>query len=129
MSPEPYAAHEPHQHAPLPRLELAVSLEPPLDVVGQGQVEIIAAQDQVLADRHAVELDLLVRSVTLSQARDLAATDHVSHDDLPGWVRLVAGRGEILRPPAGTQNDRGRDRPEGLSVRSVRSVSTPSWRL
>ena len=44
-----------HQHGPLPRLQLADLL---LDVPGQGQVEIVAAEDQVVADGHAMELDL-----------------------------------------------------------------------
>ena len=44
-----------HQHGPLPRLQLSDLL---LDVLGQGQVEIVAAEDQVVADGHAMELHL-----------------------------------------------------------------------
>ncbi len=46
-----------HEHGPLARLELALAGQPLFDVVGQGQVEIVAAEDQVLADGHAVEPD------------------------------------------------------------------------
>ena len=49
-------AARPHQHGPLPRLQLVADLL--LDVLGQGQVEVVAAEDQVVAHGHAMELHL-----------------------------------------------------------------------
>ena len=41
---------------------LPPGVEPLFHVMGQGQVEVVAAEDQVLADGHAVELYLAVRA-------------------------------------------------------------------
>ena len=48
----------PHQYGPLPRVQLAAGGEAILDVMGQGKIQIVAAEDEVLADRHTMEADL-----------------------------------------------------------------------
>ena len=46
----------PDEDAPLPRFEMPVSLESSLDVMCQREVTVVAAEDQVIPNRHAMEL-------------------------------------------------------------------------
>ena len=69
----------PHQHGPLPGLQLADLL---LDVLGQRQVEIVAAEDQVVADGHAMELDFAPFAAADANQREIgrAAADVANQD-------------------------------------------------
>ena len=74
-------AARPHQHGPLTRLQLADFL---LDVLGQRQVEIVAAEDQVVADGHAMELHLAPFAAADANQRKVggAAADVADEDFL-----------------------------------------------
>ena len=82
-----------HQHGPLSRLQAFGSLafglrfgvagKPLFQVVGQGQIEVVAAQDQVIADCHAVELDLAaVAAADANQGEVGRAAADVADEDL-----------------------------------------------
>ena len=86
------------QHVPLPGRQLGpVRLQPGFEVVGEGEVQVVAAEDQVLPDRDPVEADLLVSR--------------------PG---LHADQGEVAGAPADVADQHVRVRPHAvLPVRGV----------
>jgi hypothetical protein len=59
-------------------------------MLGQGEVHVVAAQDQVIADRHAVELHLLLLARADADQREVgrAAADVAHEDRLPGRDEL-----------------------------------------
>ena len=76
----------PHQHLPPPAVELPVVGETLLDVPGEREVQVVAAQQQVVADRHAVKLQV-ARLLVLAHAdqREVARppADVANQDFLP----------------------------------------------
>ena len=62
--------------------------QPSLQVMGQGQIEVVAAEDQVLADGHAVELHLAALAAADADQREVgrAAAD-VADQDLLARLR------------------------------------------
>ena len=96
-----------------PRLELAVAGQPLFEVMGQGQVEVVAAEDQVIADGDAVELDLAAFAAADADQREVgrAAAD-VADQDLLARLRPAAPsrrrgrRSRRRRPPAAPRSAR-----------------------
>ena len=61
----------PHQNGPLPGLQFHVFFELPFDEMRQGHVQVVAAQQQVVADGHAVELDFSPLPATDANQREV----------------------------------------------------------
>ena len=92
-----------HEHGPLPGLQSSCRLairgrfrpvaagEPLFQVVRQGQIEIIAAEDQVIADGHAVELHLAAFAAADADQREVgrAAADVADENLLTRFDKLV----------------------------------------
>ena len=86
------------QHAVLRRVEPAGAGQLRLDELGQGQVHVVAAQQQVIADRLADEAQLALLLDGLDEAEVAGAAADV--DDQAARARLeLAG---LRRPSAST---------------------------
>ena len=73
----------PDENAPLPRLQMSVPLDPLLQMMGQRQIEIVAPQNQMIADRHAMKLhDSIVTLAHADQCEVCRAAANVADQDL-----------------------------------------------
>ena len=87
-----------HEHRPLPRFELAFARKLSLDMLGQSEVKIVAAEDQMLADRDPMKLRLALAVEPDVNEREIrrAAADIANQDLLPGTNQLLPIRAVAL---------------------------------
>ncbi len=80
-----------HQHRPLPRLELAVADQLSLDMMRQRQIEVVAAENEMLTHRHAMKLCLALTIDGDVDEREIgrAAADVADQNLLPWSNQLL----------------------------------------
>src|SRR6185436_9041116 len=72
---------------PLPRLQFAATGQLVLQVLRQGEVHIVAAQQQMVADGHAVELYLPLFATADANQREIGrAATNVADENLLAWA-------------------------------------------
>ena len=112
-----------HQHRPLARFQPLFAGEPPFDVLGQGQVEVIAPEDQVVAHGHPVKADLAPFAGPDADQREVGRPPaDVADQDL--LARL-----DSLVPIVGMRVDPGVERGLGLFDEHHAAKPRPGCRL
>ena len=80
-----------HQHGPLARLEMTIAGQTALQMMRQGKIKIVAAEDQVFSHGHAMELHLAAFACANANERKVGrAAAHVAHQN------LLACRNQVL---------------------------------